>query len=599
MKERNLLGSLNAELKSNNSEEEYDSYGTIVWKIGKDTLNNIVTFNYNVQVPWVLWLIGHLPLPINNGDNTKSLAAAALAIFVFDTGIIIPGVMCFVPLLELGELLPLMAGATDAKERKDYKRQVESVIKNTLFLASPIVLIFTSALIFSKPLLINVFRQDEEIVDMAVEFLPRAAAFISLTTIRFTIQQLLLNFDKKMKKKVIGVCVSSLAVGGVILSYGLGYGKMHMPEKGVEGILWGMGVENALCLGGLIVCFKLSEFFKVYRFAQSWNREDWTQIKKLFWRALPIVGANFSELFTTLTKTFLAGALGPKALAAQNFAAQVTFITLLPAFGLAIAVLTRVSNLKNLIHKSRAAHAGLLTNLIAGIIVLVPVTIYPEMLNIFTAATPEVMSEAKFLVRTTAVASIFYMFGLTMLYTLRTVPGNDFKATVTFNAWLWMSAAGAYVLAFPLKLGVAGIGISTLIFTFFGAAHLLKYYLEAFPISRHLIQEDLREIDPESRPKPPRRLEIIDEEEKDKTKGCGDCFTRAWNKVSNAASSLSNSVFSLFGYNSTPATSSQKESSLSDPLLQIPASRDQSGDISDRSPISESDGGSSAASRFS
>ncbi len=80
------------------------------------------------------------------------------------------------------------------------------------------------------------------------------------------------------------------------MSYGLGYGiKIGdfelLPAKGVEGILWGMTIENILCPITIALCF-FQDKFEGYHFAKSlisWTWADCVQIKKIFWLGLPIV----------------------------------------------------------------------------------------------------------------------------------------------------------------------------------------------------------------------------------------------------------------------------------------------------------------------
>ncbi len=462
-------------------DEKFETYRSIIWKTSVRASKILIAFTYSLELPLLFIILGRLPS--NNKDNTQSLAVATLIVNVFDTAVLIPGVVSFAMMLEGGEIYGKITDSTILDEEKENcKKDIERLIKNSLVLASPFVLISAGLLIFSKAWLVNLFGQDEEISELAQQFLRPAAAIIPLTTIRFIFQQIFIIHQHQ--KWMITVSVVSFLFGGGFLTYAFGYGMevILLPGKGIFGVFAGILAENFISTLGVGLCLYQAKF-KDYRFATSfysWSKHDYKQIIHLIKQLFPIEAAYLSELATILAKIFQAGFFGVTALAVQNFAGQLAFLSLLFAHVFSQAVSLNINGTKNEVYKGRLARGGLLASLIFSSLVCIPIGAYPQILTVFGDVTSEVMSSAQIVVPLAAGTSILYTLSLTMLQSLRTKP-NHIKSTIAFNAWLWTSVLGSYLLGFPLELGIKGIGIGSLLGTALGTAHLFVHLLRAFP----------------------------------------------------------------------------------------------------------------------
>lgn len=453
---------------------------TIMKETFRQAGTNSLAFTYSLQLPMLLAVLAGVYN--QNNSNTQSLAAASLAIPYYDTGVILSMVSSFSGLFVGGSLYTeLQNPGTSPDRKKEITAEISSLIKNLLLLSSPFTALMMATFYFSESLLIHVCRQDPEIAALVRQFLRPATGLLPFFALRFSFQQIFFLHQKQGRMTTVSLI--SFLLLGVFLLNALGFGYLSVPQMGIWGVILALLLENFVSTLGAGLCL-FAKDFKDYRFAASflhWGAEDKQQLLKLVGPGIMVEVTYLSELLTLFSKNALAGNISNNALGAQNFAGQVLFFILFIAHAFSQAVVQCMISAKGDHNRNRYAQYGLLSAILASLIPAIILCAYPQILTMIfgDSVSDDVLSLAHPLTQLAAGTSVFYTAALTMMQSFRNIAGYV-KPTAVFNAWLWMSVLASYLLAFPGKLGVMGIGVGSLFGTAGAAGHLWVLWKTAF-----------------------------------------------------------------------------------------------------------------------
>jgi|GEM_PF-4355764 len=450
----------------------------------KETIERALTmaasFSYSMEVPVLLSMIGNLK--DEKGDNTNYLAAATLIVTLFDTAVNLTVMTSFAMMFIGGNIYgEINNDGTDDQQKIILKNRMSRMLKNSLGLSAPFTVICVLFLYFSKPILVDLFGQNEEVCQLAEQFLLPAAFLMPLFMLRFNHQHII--YIHKKQKWLTAIGLTGFSFFGIFLAHVLGYGDFSSSPMKILGIFFGVMAENIFTTFLTAALFLLEEF-KDYRFLASslhCDHEDGDQFFELAKQGLPLEATYLSELSTVFLKNMLAGRLGKNELAAQNFASQVIFINLIFAHAFSQAVSYNVSGAQRS-NKSLYARYGLLTAVLFGAVVGLVVSVHPKMLTtVFSdGVNNEVISLSNTLVPLAGAGSVLYVGALTMLQSIRTMTPNHLKSTIFFNLWLWGSVLAGYLFSMQMGLGAVGIGVASLLGTFWAAAHVFRDWRRVF-----------------------------------------------------------------------------------------------------------------------
>ena len=515
-------------------EEKLEPRLSIMGKTFKRALAMALSFTYSAELPILLAMLGRIQN--NDGDNIKSLAAATLSITVLDTAIMVSISSTFAMIFEGGNIYGQMTQPETSEEQKIiFRNDISRMVKNSLFLASPFALPSMAVLFFSESILVNWFGQNREISSLAQQFLRPVASLIPLYTLRLCLQPIFFIHQRQQWMTIISLI--GFFSFGVFLANGLGFGHFSLPEMGIQGIFLGVMSENIFTTLGIAACL-FRQPFKDYHFSASFlhcEAEDWKQFKALAKQGIPLVITYLSELSTLFCKSIMAGRLGDDQLAAQNFSGQISFFVLFLAHAFSQATALGIGGTRG-INKARFAQYGLLSGFLASLLPCIIVSGYPQMLTALLggggSVNDGVMTLAHVLIPLAAGTSVLYTLALTMLQSLR-MTSHHVKPTIIFNGWLWLSVVSGYLLGFPAKLGVIGVGAGSLLGTGLGTAHLFLFWKREYRKPEEKNEDNkLLSIQNGSNALPP--SSSTSEEDLPRMSSCWcTCFSRVMNRFQN------------------------------------------------------------------
>ena len=287
------------------------------------------------------------------------------------------------------------------------------------------------------------------------------------------------NFFAAIQRTKV-LLVSTLA--GVLingwLSYGLGFGKMGMPNLGFAGLAWGTVFASFLQMG-ILLCWFLSSksirnLYQTNNIAFSWKR-----IVKSFRNGIPSGIHSFVDFISWgILVTWLISFFGTAHIAAQTIMVRCITLCYLPAHGLSSALTTMVGQsvgARNYLLARRQAKAALVLNAgwMTGLALLM-VCFRNPIINLFTQ-DPEIVAVCRTAILWVAGFQFFDAMNVTYADALQGAGDTFWPSCVNLTLALVILLGGglAMVVFFPEDQASGVWAVATL----YVAAHGLIYAL--------------------------------------------------------------------------------------------------------------------------
>ncbi len=384
-------------------------------------------------------MVGHL--------GTTELAAASFAGSIFIIGMIFGMGFC------LG-LTPLAGAAYGAGEQK----RVSALFQNSLLL-NGLLSIGITLIMYSLIYWMDKMGQPEEVVQLSIPYYLLLVPSMIPVMLFSSIKQ----FGEGLGNTKTAMYITlSGNVLDIILNYGLIYGKLGLPEMGVQGAAFSTLITRILvALSFGYLCLK-QEPFKQYVRLFHWAAVQTETLRDLFRTGFPISLQILSEVSAFSLTTIMAGWIGKTSIAAHQIALSMSSITFMMAMGVASATTVRVAHQFGAFrfHDLRKAafasiHLVLSFMGLSGIFLLS----FRQFIPYLFTSDPEVIRLASTLLIAAGIFQIFDGLQLIMVSALRGM--SDVKAPLYISviSYLLVCLPLAYLFGFILRMETPGIWI--------------------------------------------------------------------------------------------------------------------------------------------
>ncbi len=369
-------------------------------------------------------------------------------------------------------VMPMVASAESSGDDTSVRR----VTRMGLWLSAIYGMIFILPLLASEPILLAL-GQDPKVSAEAATYL-KIAGF-SLIPALFTM--VLKSFLSGLERTQIVLWVTiGAAILNAIVNYALIFGNLGAPEMGIRGAAIASVISTSAGMIGLIVyvLFKTAK----YDLFRNIHRPDWEAFRQVFNLGWPIGLTSFAEVGLFSVASLMMGWIGTLDLAAHGIALQITSLTFMVHVGLSNAATVRAGNAfgrGDEAHLRRGAGVALTTSMTFVVMTVACFLLFPEFLvGLYLDGDDpdrgQIIALGAVLL---ALAALFQVFDAAQVIALGALRGVQDTAVpmvmATVSYWV-IGAPAAYVLAFPLGLGGAGVWLG-LVIGLAVAAVLLNY----------------------------------------------------------------------------------------------------------------------------
>ncbi|HEX8643290.1 MAG TPA: MATE family efflux transporter [Allosphingosinicella sp.] len=247
---------------------------------------------------------------------------------------------------------PMLARELGA--RRHSVRDVRRTVRQTMWAAASISVPVWLILWNTKALLVAI-GQDPELAADAQVFV-RALMWGMLPYLLYLV---LRSFISALERPVWSLIVGLVAVlFNGILNYGLIFGRLGLPELGLQGAGIGSATANLLMFLGLAAVVMRDRRFRRYRLFGRFWRADFERFRAVWRLGLPIAVTLGLEITIFNAAVFLMGIIGTESLAAHAVAIQIASLAFMVPLGLGQAVTVRVGLAFGRRDKAGIARAG-------------------------------------------------------------------------------------------------------------------------------------------------------------------------------------------------------------------------------------------------
>lgn len=425
-----------------------------------------------------------IALMINmSSDDDDEVASATLIVTIINT-LVIMGMsplfaMNITASKKIGELQKAEEDRVDEDELKQMREYIAGVNRNGNYIAAGITPPIMAGLIFSKPLLTEVFGQNEHVASLASDFLKVYSIAVPGLMSRIVSEQMMFSFEKPTA--AMGLGLGSLAVGsGVALV--LQKGWLGLPEMGPRGIATGFVLEaymTAVAYGAYLAIspsLKNFHFFKLYKPFKKQLSQLWELAKN----GSAISFTMATELAMALSLGILSGLLGPEQQSAMTCVNQYILFNFLlsVAFGQGTSQeLNRLTGAKDIKNAKRMGVAGLVISTLYNVPIPLFFSVFPGLLVTSGQANANnIKSMLRILAPIISIGNMADAVRYNLLQQLRVLGSLKSSTAITMTTLLLGIALSA-VLAFCTDLDIVGVGIGYAASNIFASLFLLVPWL--------------------------------------------------------------------------------------------------------------------------
>lgn len=374
-------------------------------------------------------------------------------------------------------LMPIISGALGRGEERDVRRAA----RMGLWAMGLMALSFMIPLWFTEQILISLGQQ-ADLAEIAGRYMRIAQWSMIPALLIVALRTFLASLEKA--QIVFWITVFMSVLNGV-LNYALIFGNLGAPKLGVEGAAWATLFANLTALAVIAAYVFFSKATRHYQiFSRLWV-SDWETFGKIFKLGIPISLTILAEVSLFSAAAILIGWLGTIPLAAHGIVLQIASLAFMVPLGLSNVATIRVGNAvgrKDNVAVGAASHVILwlafgFSILSALVMVLIPEALIrlfldqnnPQLNQVLTYAAPLLFMAALFQVGDAlqAVAG----------GALRGLSDTKIPLLFAVISYWPVGLAAAYILAFPLGYGGAGVWAGLAIGLAVAAVLLLSRFL--------------------------------------------------------------------------------------------------------------------------
>lgn len=380
-----------------------------------------------------------------------SLAGASLANSIFAVVIVFGIGVSFA-------VTPLVAAA-DGEKNTD---KITQLLKHSILISSLFGVFLFILLFFGSPIL-NYFGQSGEVVALAVPYFNILVLSMVPLMVFLGFKQFTEGLSHTKQAMLITIGANLL---NILLNYIFIYGKIGIPEMGLNGAGWATFVSRVAMAVAMAWFVYSNKFYKAYR--EGFKLSGFS--KKLSARIVKLgvpIGLQFTfEVGAFAFGAVMVGWIGAVPLAAHQIAISLASVTYMLASGIASATTVRVGNqlgARDPYQLRKAGQAGFLLSFGFMLIAALFFISFNQYLPLFFNSRIDVVEIASTLI---VIAALFQLSDGVQVVGLGALRGmSDVKVPtiVTVVSYWFIALPLAYVLGFVLDFGARGIWIGLLI----------------------------------------------------------------------------------------------------------------------------------------
>lgn len=291
--------------------------------------------------------------------------------------------------------------------------------------------------------------------------------------------QFMMGYAKRVVILIISSCnlIFVVSLGGSLI-----YGKFGLPQLGITGLGVAWAIQSWLILAGFMIFLLVKKEFRVCELFKLRITKTFVILKKLLQIGWPICVQMGCELLTFFTVTIMAGWISADALAARQISVQYTLLMILPLLAISQASGVLVSRAMGAKRPQDVKHYGnyaIILGLIISSMTCALFLIFPRHLaSLFVnSALPEninILHLSVILLMIAAAGQIIDGIRNVCTGSLRGLYDTKFPMQMSFICLWLIGLPLAYVLAFPLHMGIIGLSLAFNVSVAVGAIILYK-----------------------------------------------------------------------------------------------------------------------------
>lgn len=249
----------------------------------------------------------------------------------------------------------------------------------------------------------------------------------------------------------------------IIFSYLLIFGKFGFPALGIAGAGWGITIGYWLAAFVLIIYLMSNKNYRSY-FSYIFHFTKPSYLMELMQIGIPMGFMYCVEVAFFFVLTVCMGLLGTDMQAANQIALQYMGLCMSVMFALAQAVTVRMGHLlgaKDVLSARKVNGMGICLAVISMSLVAIlywffPLALISLDLDIYNAASTEMIDEVKKLLAIGALFQLFEASRIVLFGSLRGLKDTKFTLLISIISFWFIALPIGYVLATYVKLGAAG-----------------------------------------------------------------------------------------------------------------------------------------------
>ncbi len=262
----------------------------------------------------------------------------------------------------------------------------------------------------------------------------------------------------------------------LVSSYALIFGNWGIPKLGVEGLAYALNLQAWVYFLYTSLIISFDHFFKQFKLFSFYFHQKWNDFVKILQIGCPIAIQIGGEMLSIFVYTAMIGWLGTNSLAAYQVISQYYVLIMVPLFALAQAGSVLVGLAKGENNETKIKMIGntvIFVTLIVTLIIAYFFITYPQILasayiDIKNPIYEETLHYIILLFVICAFLQIFDALRNILTGLLRGLFDAKFPMLVGLAVIWLIGIPGAYILAFPLHLGVIGVVIGSTVGMVFG-----------------------------------------------------------------------------------------------------------------------------------
>lgn len=430
------------------------------WNIFKNisslSLPMALSYTFSISVFLMVIFLNRL----NENDNENS-ATTLISTFINTFAIV-----GFSPLFAMSVIASKKVGDLQEAELRDddewalqeRRNDIVDINLNGLMLALALSIPVMVTMVFSKNILTDIFRQNDDVSDIAQHFLRIYSFAIPALMTRVSTEQMMFSFGRAMPAMILGLSTLTIGTGTAVL---LGFGGFGLKKMGPEGIAIGFVLEAYLT--SLAYGFYLAKHcdfakFDFFNLMKNVNNR-FVKFKELLGLGGNIAFSVASEMTMALSLGTLAGKVGVQEQSSMAFINQFVLFNflLISSFGQCCSQeINRLIGARKYIEASRVGKYGLQSSLLYTTPAPLLFAIAPELLLSGSPSQSHLSPILKYLTPIISVGVISDSIRYNILQQLRVL--GDLKGSTIISIFSLSSGIvlSAY-LGFNTPMGIYGV----------------------------------------------------------------------------------------------------------------------------------------------